>query len=148
MDATKAAELSGYKCKTRQALINKAHRLKNRPDIKQYINKVLKQQHIENMASIEETMSYLSSAMRGEEREEVVVVLKSGDRDGFSDEVETVDIKIKPKDRINAAKIIVDYYKEEKRTNQNKHEDGLKIVNDVPLENKKKVSDDAGNQTN
>jgi len=145
MDATKAAELSGYKCKTRQALINKAYRLKNRPDVKQYINYMMKEMHDTNMASLEETMKYLSSAMRGKEKEQVVTVVKSVKGRNFDEKVKIVEIQIKPKDRINASKAIVDYYKEERRTNPHGKDDKLQIVNNVPFSNKKKVNPDADN---
>lgn len=97
---TEAAIKAGYSKKTAR-VIGQENLLK--PAIKNYINERLKELEEKRVASATEVMQLLTSAMRGELDEEVVVVESIGD---YCSEARVVKKKIGLKDRIKAAELI------------------------------------------
>lgn len=99
-NATEAALKAGYSKKTARSI--GAENL-TKPDIKNYIDERLKQLEDERIASAAEVMKYLTSVLRGEHTEEVVVV--EGNGDGYSS-ARTVDKDISARDRLKAAELL------------------------------------------
>lgn len=97
---TEAAIKAGYSKKTAR-VIGQENLLK--PAIKNYIDERLKELEEKRVASATEVMQLLTSAMRGELDEEVVVVESIGD---YCSEARVVKKKIGLKDRIKAAELI------------------------------------------
>ncbi len=67
-NATQAAIRAGYSKKTAYAI--GLNNLK-KPELREYIDNQLEQLHSDNIADAEEVMSYLSSVMRGEHKEQM-----------------------------------------------------------------------------
>lgn len=97
---TEAAIKAGYSKNYAKA---QAHKLLENVGIKNYIDKRLKELEEKRVASATEVMQLLTSAMRGELDEEVVVVESIGD---YCSEARVVKKKIGLKDRIKAAELI------------------------------------------
>ena len=97
---TEAAIKAGYSKKTAR-VIGQENLLK--PAIKNYVDERLKELEEKRVASATEVMQLLTSAMRGELDEEVVVVESIGD---YCSEARLVKKKIGLKDRIKAAELI------------------------------------------
>lgn len=97
---TEVAIKAGYSKKTAR-VIGQENLLK--PAIKNYIDEKLKELEEKRVASATEVMQLLTSAMRGELDEEVVVVESIGD---YCSEARVVKKKIGLKDRIKAAELI------------------------------------------
>lgn len=97
---TEAAIKAGYSKKTAR-VIGQENLLK--PAIKNYVDERLKELEKKRVASATEVMQLLTSAMRGELDEEVVVVESIGD---YCSEARVVKKKIGLKDRIKAAELI------------------------------------------
>lgn len=97
---TEAAIKAGYSKKTAR-VIGQENLLK--PAIKNYVDERLKELEEKRVASATEVMQLLTSAMRGELDEEVVVVESIGD---YCSEARVVKKKIGLKDRIKAAELI------------------------------------------
>ena len=68
--------------------------------VKEYIEERLKLLDEERIASAREVMTYLTAVMRGEEKEQVVVV------EGEGDGITSVEKSIPAKDRIKAAELL------------------------------------------
>ncbi|MBR1738568.1 MAG: terminase small subunit [Firmicutes bacterium] len=94
-NAAKAARKSGY-------YENSAYKLMKRKEIKEYIEKRLKQMDDKRIADAQEVMIYLTSVMRGEATEEVVVIENCG---GVSS-ANKVDKSAAVKERIKAAELL------------------------------------------
>ncbi len=71
--------------------------------VKEYIEERLKLLDEERIASAREVMTYLTAVMRGEEKEQVVVV--EGEGDGITS-ARNVEKSIPAKDRIKAAELL------------------------------------------
>lgn len=99
-NATEAAIKAGYSKK--YAGQNSDKLLKN-TKIKMYIDERLKQIEDERIASAAEVMKYLTSVLRGEHTEEVVVV--EGNGDGYSS-ARTINKDISARDRLKAAELL------------------------------------------
>ena len=100
MNATQAAIRAGYSEKTAKA---QGSRLLTNVDVKAYLDEMLEETHSKNIADAEEVMKYLTSVLRGEECEEVVVV--EGRGDGMSIAT-TVTRDVCPKDKLKAAELL------------------------------------------
>lgn len=99
-NATEAAKKAGYSEKTAYSMGNE--NLK-KPELKKYIDKMLKELEEKRMASAEEVIKFLTASMRGEIEEEVIVV--EGQGDGFS-EARKEKKQLSAKDRIKAAELL------------------------------------------
>ena len=96
-NASEAARLAGYSRKNVD--VDSAKLLVN-PSISREIAKRLKELESERTADVKETLEYLTSVMRGEKTEIVVVVVGTGK--GFS-KSEKVEVPISTRDRLKAA---------------------------------------------
>lgn len=99
-NATEAAIKAGYSPKYANA---QSYKLLENVGIKTYIDERLKQIEDERIASAAEVMKYLTSVLRNEITEEVVVV--EGDGDGYSS-AKKVKKDISAKDRNKAAELL------------------------------------------
>lgn len=95
-NATQAAIRAGYSQKTAYAI--GLNNLK-KPEIRAYIDEQLEQLHSDNIADAEEVMSYLSSVMRGEHKEQTMRLVGDGVQ-------EIADIDVSAKERLKAAELI------------------------------------------
>lgn len=94
---------AGYSKKAnRHTARNNAHRILQRPEVKEYIDMRLKQLEDERIADVAEVMEFLTSVLRGQQTEEVVVVLGSRD---FA-EAEKVNKEVGQRERIKAAELL------------------------------------------
>lgn len=97
-NATQAAERAGYKGKNLNRIGSE-----NLSKLDVYIKEKLKEKDAERIASQDEVLRYLTSVLRGEELEEVVVVEGMGE--GVS-EARLLDKAVNQKDRIRAAELL------------------------------------------
>lgn len=102
---TEAATRAGYSKKTAR-VIGQENLLK--PAIKGYIDEKLEAMQDERTASAKEVLEFLTKSMRGEIKEEVVVVEGTGD--GTS-EARTVKKQIGLRDRIKSAELLGKRYR-------------------------------------
>lgn len=102
---TEAAVKAGYSKKTAR-VIGQENLLK--PAIKGYIDEKLEAMQEERTASAKEVLEFLTKSMRGEIKEEVVVVEGTGD--GTS-EARTVKKQIGLRDRIKSAELLGKRYR-------------------------------------
>ena len=100
LNATQAAIRAGYSKKTAFIIANE--NLK-KPYIKGYIDERLKQLEDKRIAKADEVLKYLTSVMRNEIKEEVVVV--EGKGDGCSS-ARTIKKDMSAKDRNKAAELL------------------------------------------
>ena len=99
-NATEAAIRAGYSQKTARFI--GAENL-TKPNIKKYIDDRLREIEDKRIAKAEEVLKYLTSVMRGEETEEVVVVEGTGE--GAS-EARIIEKQVSARDRIKAAELL------------------------------------------
>lgn len=97
-NATEAARRAGYSEKTAKQIGSE-----NLTKLDFFIKERLKEFEDKRIAKAEEVLKYLTSVMRGEETEEVVVVEGSGD--GKS-EARTIRKEVSAKERIRAAELL------------------------------------------
>ena len=100
MNATQAAIRAGYSAKTAYAI---GQENLKKPVVKEYIEERMNQKEKELIADQDEVMRYLTSVLRGEGYEEMVVVEGCGE--GVS-RATTVTRDICPKDRLKAAEML------------------------------------------
>ena len=100
LNATQAAIRAGYSEKT--AKVIGCENL-TKPDIKKYIEERMEEKEKNLIADQDEVLKYLTSVLRGEGYEEMVVV--EGQGDGFS-RAAVVTRDICPKDRMKAAELL------------------------------------------
>jgi len=96
-NATQAAIAAGYSKKTAYAM--GAENLK-KPHIKAYIDKRLAEIQSKRTADMQEVLEYLTSVMRGEEKDEKTYW------DADADSIEVVETKPKIADRTKAAELL------------------------------------------
>ena len=99
-NATEAAIKAGYSQRTARFI--GAENL-TKPNIKKYIDDRLREIEDKRIAKAEEVLKYLTSVMRGEETEEVVVVEGTGE--GAS-EARIIEKQVSARDRIKAAELL------------------------------------------
>ncbi|MDO4728449.1 MAG: terminase small subunit [Bacteroidota bacterium] len=99
-NATEAARKAGYSKKTSYSI---GQENLKKPEIKTYINEKFEQLQSERTASASEVLEFLTSSIRGEVEEEVVVV--EGEGDGVSS-ARKIKKQIGLKDRIKAAELL------------------------------------------
>lgn len=105
LNVTQAAIRAGY---TKQYANKKAYELLDKQQIKEYLDGELKKIEDLKIADAKEVMQYLTSVMRNEVTEEVVVTEGTGD--GCS-EVRVVKKDIPAKDRNKAAELLGKRYR-------------------------------------
>lgn len=85
-----------------------ASRLMENVSIKAYIDKRLEEIKSENVANQQEIMEYLTSVMRGQVQDEVVLVVGDGD---FGSEIEKEEKRSDTNDRTKAAELLGKRYR-------------------------------------
>jgi phage terminase small subunit len=95
-NATESAIRAGYSEKTAKEI---GYENLTKPHIRQYIDERLAKKENEQIAKQDEILSYLSSIMRGEQREQVLI----GEGKGAQS---ITDMDISAKDRIKAAELL------------------------------------------
>jgi phage terminase small subunit len=128
LNATESAKKAGYSEKTARKI---GHENLTKPDIQNYISERLAELESKRVADAKEVLEYLTSVMRGEETEEVVVVENIGD---FMSEARIVSKKLNARERIKAAELLGKRYAlftDKVDSNLNV---GIQIVDDVPNE--------------
>lgn len=104
-NATESAIKAGYNKKTARQM---GSMNLTKVDIKNYINERIKQLEDERIAKADEVLKYLTAALRGEIKEEVVVV--EGEGDGCSS-ARTIKKEIGARERIKAAELLGKRYR-------------------------------------
>lgn len=99
-NATEAAIKAGYSKKTARQIGTENL---SKPYIKAYIDERLKILQDKRIAKQEEVLEYLTRAMRGEEKEEVVVIESKGD---FESKARIIKKQLSGKDRNKAAELL------------------------------------------
>lgn len=95
-NATDAAIKAGYSPKTAKQIGSENLA---KPDLRAYIDEQLEKLHSAKIADAGEVMEYLTSVMRGEHSEQVLMLVGDG--------MQTItDIKVSAKERIKAAELI------------------------------------------
>lgn len=100
LNATQAAIRAGYSKKTAGSISTENMQ---KPLIKEYIEKRMAEKEKNLIADQDEVLKYLTSVLRGEGLEEMVVVEGCGD--GYS-RATTVTRDVCPKDRLKAAELL------------------------------------------
>lgn len=130
LNATKSYTKAGYKGSETTARVN-ASKLLTKANIQNYISERLAELESKRVADAKEVLEYLTSVMRGEQSEEVVVVESIGD---FMSEARTIDKQLNARERIKAAELLGKRYAlftDKVDSNLNV---GIQIVDDVPNE--------------
>ena len=102
-NATEAYKKAGYKPKTEEAAYSNANRLIKNDKVQARLAELAEEMASSKIADIAEIHEYLTSVMRGEEKEEVVVVEGAGE--GIS-EARIVKKAANLKDRIKAGETL------------------------------------------
>ena len=103
-NATQAAIRAGYSEKTAYSIGNENL---SKPEIREYIDERLAEMQSKTVADATEVLQYLTSVLRGEEKEEVIVVEGCGD--GYS-EAKRIKREASPKDKLKAAELLAKRY--------------------------------------
>ena len=103
-NATQAAIRAGYSEKTAYAIGNENL---SKPEIRAYIDERLAEIQSKSIADATEVMQYLTSVLRGEEKEEVIVVEGCGE--GYSS-ARHIDKAVGAKDKLKAAELLAKRY--------------------------------------
>lgn len=103
MNTTRAYRKAYASCKKDETAASNGNRLLKNEKVKSYIEEQLKKIEDKSIADATEVMKYLSSVMRGEIREEVVMTRGVGE--GVS-VIERVKKEVSPKDRNKAAELL------------------------------------------
>ena len=125
MNATDAAIKAGYSEDTAR---QQGSRLLTNVDIKNYIEKRLKEKEAARIASQDEVLEYLTKVMRGEIDEETVVTENTGD---YMSEARVVSKKVGPKDRNKAAELLGKRYALFKDNLDIDLQGGVQIIDDI-----------------
>lgn len=122
-NATQAAIRAGYSKKTARAI---GQRLLTNVDIKKYIEQQLQKLKNEKIADAQEVLEYLTSVMRGEQKEQVALLTGEGVQ-------KLVQKDVSAKDRIKAAELIGKRYGLFSEKLELQGETTIQIVDDIPI---------------
>ncbi len=128
-NATRAAIAAGYSKKT--AAQTGAENIR-KPYIREAIESAIKAKEDELIAKQDEVLKYFSSTMRGQIKEECVVVESVGD---FQSEARVIEKQVSPKDRNKAAELLAKHYKLLTDNVNLSGELGVMIIDDIPNTN-------------
>ncbi len=123
-NATQAAIRAGYSEKTARAI---GQRLLTNVDIKKYIDQQLQKLKNEKIADAQEVLEYLTSVMRGEQKEQVALLTGEGVQD-------LVQKDVSAKDRLKAAELIGKRYALFTEKLELQGETTVQIVDDIPMQ--------------
>lgn len=104
LNATQASIRAGYSKKTAK---NIGQENLTKPNIKEYIDKRLKEKESKLIATQDEVLKYLTSVMRGESQSEVVVIENIGD---YMSQARTMQKAPDEKERLKAGELLGKYY--------------------------------------
>lgn len=102
-NATQSYKVAGYSVRSDNAASVEGHKLLRNPKVKNYINEKMKEIENKQIAKAEEVLKHLTTAMRGEIKEEVVVTENIGD---YESRARIIKKQISAKDRIKAAELL------------------------------------------
>lgn len=102
-NASEAYKQAGYETKNPRSIYSNCNRLLKNDDIKARLAELAEEMASEKIAGIREIQEYLTSVIRGETTEDVVVVEGCGD--GVS-EATIMQVRTASKDRIKAAETL------------------------------------------
>jgi len=125
MNATDAAIKAGYSKNSAYAIGNQNL---NKLEIKNYIEKRLKEKEAARIATQDEVLEYLTEVMRGEIEEETVVTENTGD---YQSQARVVKKKVGPKDRNKAAELLGKRYSLFKDNIDIELNGGVQIIDDI-----------------
>ena len=123
-NATQAAIRTGYSKKTARAV---GQRLLTNVDIKKYIEQQFQKMKTEKIADAQEVLEYLTSVMRGEQKEQVALLTGEGVQD-------LVQKDVSAKDRLKAAELIGKRYALFTEKVELQGETTVQIVDDIPVQ--------------
>lgn len=123
-NATQAAIRTGYSEKTARAI---GQRLLTNVDIKKYIDQQLQKLKNEKIADAQEVLEYLTSVMRGEQKEQVALLTGEGVQD-------LVQKDVSAKDRLKSAELIGKRYALFTEKVELQGETTVQIVDDIPMQ--------------
>lgn len=123
-NATQAAIRTGYSEKTARAI---GQRLLTNVDIKKYIDQQLQKLKNEKIADAQEVLEYLTSVMRGEQKEQVALLTGEGVQD-------LVQKDVSAKDRLKSAELIGKRYALFTEKLELQGETTVQIVDDIPMQ--------------
>ena len=123
-NATQAAIRTGYSKKTARAV---GQRLLTNVDIKKYIEQQLQKMKTEKIADAQGVLEYLTSVMRGEQKEQVALLTGEGVQD-------LVQKDVSAKDRLKAAELIGKRYALFTEKVELQGETTVQIVDDIPVQ--------------
>lgn len=103
LNATRAYRAAYPNCKKNSSADAAARKLLGNTRIQQYINERLEELQSKRVANVQEVMEHLTAVLRGEIREETVVV--EGIGDGCS-EARIVEKQVGARDRLKAAELL------------------------------------------
>ena len=122
-NATQAAIRTGYSKKTARAV---GQRLLTNVDIRKYIEQQFQKLKTEKIADAQEVLEYLTSVMRGEQKEQVALLTGEGVQD-------LVQKDVSAKDRLKAAELIGKRYALFTEKVELQGETTVQIVDDIPM---------------
>ena len=102
-DGAKAVLRAGYKCKNARVASCVATQLLQKPDVRAILDERMEMLQSERVASAQEVLEYLTSVLRGEHKDEEIVV--EGQGAGIS-KAKTYEKKVVAKDKIKAAELL------------------------------------------
>lgn len=123
-NATQAAIRTGYSKKTARAV---GQRLLTNVDIKKYIEQQFQKLKTEKIADAQEVLEYLTSVMRGEQKEQVALLTGEGVQN-------LVQKDVSAKDRLKAAELIGKRYALFTEKVELQGETTVQIVDDIPVQ--------------
>lgn len=103
LNATRAYRAAYPNCKKNSSADAAARKLLGNTRIQQYINERLEELQSKRVANVQEVMEHLTAVLRGEIREETVVV--EGIGDGCS-EARIIEKQVAARDRLKAAELL------------------------------------------
>ena len=124
LNATQAAIRAGYSEKTAYSM---GQQLFKKLQTKKYIEQQLKQIKTEKIADAQEVLEYLTSVMRGEQKEQVALLTGEGVQN-------LVQKDVSAKDRLKAAELIGKRYALFTEKVELQGETTVQIVDDIPVQ--------------
>lgn len=139
LNATRAYKQVYKSCKKDETASVNASKLLRNTNIQNYIKEKLENKHNKKIASVNEVLEYLTAVMRGEYKEEVIVVEGTGD--GCSS-ASTMEKEVGAKERLKAAELLGKRYA--LFTDNIKHNgavDVVQIIDNIPKVNNASSAD-------
>ena len=124
-EATKAALNAGYSSKTARSI---GQENLTKPDIKAYIDERLAELQSKAVADQQEVMEYLTSVMRGDLKDEELMVVPLGD---FESEVQRHERRSDTSQRTKAAELLGKRYKLWTDKQEVEHTGAVQFVDDI-----------------